>query len=255
MALATPTPITFNLADASASALSRKSTTRVSSVGSKSKTTQSSTKAGSGKKKSSATSTSASSVGSASPTKTELAQSVPAHRSMLPTGAIVGIVLGVCSVILLLAILLVLLRRRRRRKQQADFAAIPFLVSSPQTVASIPRNVNAPDISDTRCISTVRRQYLRNELRATQEKINNIEELETLSRRATRGSTTSRLLRLISTRSTSSTKSGLRDVVSELKDRNETLTAHIRELEAQMESPWALGLSNDPPPGYSEEGP
>lgn len=176
-------------------------------------------------------------------------------RNTLPTGAIIGIVLGTCFIIFSVAILLFLLRRRRRRQQKAEITATPFPVSSPRTIAS--RNGNVPDTSDTRSISTVRRQYLRNELRAAQEKIANIEDLETgtLSMRATQGSTAGRLLRLFSTRSASSTGSGLRGVVSELRDRNETLTARIRELEEQMESPWALGLSNDPPPGYSEEGP
>ncbi|KAJ7142505.1 hypothetical protein C8R44DRAFT_193244 [Mycena epipterygia] len=257
MALATPTPTTFNLADASALALAGISTTRVSFVGSKSQPIPSSTRVGSSSERSNPTSTSASSVGSATPTKTELTHPVPAHRNMLPTAAIIGIVLGTCFIVLSLAILLVLLRRRRRRQQQADFAANPYPVASSHTVASIPRNGNAPDNSDTRSITTVRRQYLRNELRAAQEKIVNIEESETrtISMRATQSSTPGRLLRLISTRSASSTGSGLRGVVSELRDRNEALTARIRELEAQMESPWALGLSNDPPPGYSEEGP
>ncbi|KAJ7754694.1 hypothetical protein DFH07DRAFT_773684 [Mycena maculata] len=33
--------------------------------------------------------------------------------------------------------------------------------------------------------------------------------------------------------------------------RNDQLMARIQELEAQMQSAWALGLSNEPPPGYS----
>ncbi|KAJ7825943.1 hypothetical protein B0H13DRAFT_1918415 [Mycena leptocephala] len=38
-------------------------------------------------------------------------------------------------------------------------------------------------------------------------------------------------------------------LVSQVRD----LTARIRELEALMQSPWAQGLSDEPPPGYSEE--
>ncbi|KAJ7352025.1 hypothetical protein DFH08DRAFT_805317 [Mycena albidolilacea] len=43
------------------------------------------------------------------------------------------------------------------------------------------------------------------------------------------------------------------EAISRLRERNEVLAAHIRELEANMESQWVLGLSDEPPPRYTEE--
>jgi len=100
--------------------------------------------------------------------------------------------------------------------------------------------------------STIRRQYLANELRAAQEKIAEVGELErrTLSANAPQESLGG-LLRVPSNRSTSTTTtSGSQGLVSRLRERNEMLAARIRELEAQIRSPWAMGLSDEPPPGY-----
>jgi hypothetical protein len=34
------------------------------------------------------------------------------------------------------------------------------------------------------------------------------------------------------------------------RQQNDELQSRIAELEAQLQSAWALGLSNEPPPGY-----
>jgi BMFP domain-containing protein YqiC len=35
------------------------------------------------------------------------------------------------------------------------------------------------------------------------------------------------------------------------RERNNQLLTRIQELEAELQSAWALGLSDEPPPGYS----
>ncbi|KAJ7142981.1 hypothetical protein C8R44DRAFT_974429 [Mycena epipterygia] len=105
---------------------------------------------------------------------------------------------------------------------------------------------------------TLRQQYLENELRAAHQKLVDIEELErstVAAVAATQITGPRRVLRLLSTRSTSTVGSNRsQDLVSQLeaaKERNEMMAARIQELEAQMHSEWALGLSDEPPPGYT----
>ncbi|KAJ7693082.1 hypothetical protein B0H17DRAFT_1200146 [Mycena rosella] len=119
------------------------------------------------------------------------------------------------------------------------------LTRATSPVTLLPPNMPmAPeDNSDGHSIgaSTVRQQLLQNELRAAQEKIVDIEALERRTN-APQGSATGRILRMLSTRSAGAG-------MSELIERNGMLAARIRELEIQMNSPWALGLSDEPPPG------
>ncbi|KAJ6595804.1 hypothetical protein DFH09DRAFT_1135664, partial [Mycena vulgaris] len=102
-------------------------------------------------------------------------------------------------------------------------------------------------VRPTTSASTLRRQYLENELRVAREKMVDIQDLE--SQNIT---TPSRILRLISTRRTS--PRGSENLATQLeasKERNNILAARIAELEAHMHSAWALGLSDEPPPGYT----
>jgi hypothetical protein len=114
--------------------------------------------------------------------------------------------------------------------------------------------------SDNRSIiaSTVRRQYLERELRAAQEKIIDINDLERHNSPLSGTVPTSRserIRRLFPVRGNSTRRNSQQVPRSELdaaRQRNEELLARIRDLEAQMESAWALGLSDEPPPGYSD---
>ncbi|KAJ7898598.1 hypothetical protein B0H14DRAFT_3424394 [Mycena olivaceomarginata] len=114
--------------------------------------------------------------------------------------------------------------------------------------------------SDNRSIiaSTVRRQYLERELRAAQEKIIDINDLERHNFPLSGTVPTSRserIRRLFPVRGNSTRRNSQQVPRSELdaaRQRNEELLARIRDLEAQMESAWALGLSDEPPPGYSD---
>ncbi|KAJ7478032.1 hypothetical protein B0H11DRAFT_2234362 [Mycena galericulata] len=97
------------------------------------------------------------------------------HRNTLPTGALIGIVIGICSMMPLAAFLLWLIKRRRRRELLQDTYAdgvttlypIPFADTA---AAIIPSTSNSSDDSDGRRTAKGRRQYLRNELRAAQGK-------------------------------------------------------------------------------------
>ncbi|KAF7334669.1 Salicylate hydroxylase [Mycena venus] len=102
--------------------------------------------------------------------------------------------------------------------------------------------------------SSVRRQYLERELRAAQENLVDIGHLERHHHTISRVPTPTSLFNLFSARGMSTRQNSRRVPRSELdaaRQRNEELLARIRDLEAQMESAWALGLSDDPPPGYS----
>ncbi|KAJ7477939.1 hypothetical protein B0H11DRAFT_2281164 [Mycena galericulata] len=171
-------------------------------------------------------------------------------RSTLPIGVIVGIVLGFC-VITSLAVVLLWLRRRRHRRRQHEYADVlttPYPILFPDIATTIPSNM--AENSDVRSVTKLRQQYLQNELRAAQEKITHIQNLEQRVSSA-RGSAPRRIIRLFSARNGAHT--GFEsDAMARLRAQNETFAARIRELETQMESPWALGISDEPPPGYSE---
>lgn len=176
-------------------------------------------------------------------------------RDTLPIGSIIGIVIAICSIITLGALLIWLRRHRRRHKDPyMDIAATPYPIQFAGISAAIPfNNHRATEDSCARSITKVRQQFLRNELRAAQENIIHIQNLERQA--SSRGGRAGRVLRLLSSRPASSTGSGSGSpsaVIVRLRERNERLTARIRELEAVLDSPWALGLSDEPPPGYVE---
>jgi hypothetical protein len=174
-------------------------------------------------------------------------------RDTLPIGSIIGIVIAICSIITLGALLIWLRRHRRRHKDPyMDIAATPYPIQFAGISAAIPfNNHRATEDSCARSITKVRQQFLRNELRAAQENIIHIQNLERQA--SSRGGRAGRVLRLLSSRPASSTGYGSPStVIVRLRERNERLAARIRELEAVLDSPWALGLSDEPPPGYVE---
>ncbi|KAJ7483502.1 hypothetical protein FB451DRAFT_107288 [Mycena latifolia] len=168
-------------------------------------------------------------------------------------GAIIGIVIAVCAIMSLAIVLVWLRRRRRRRRRQQDadelIIDIPEPTPFPYSATFTGTHSNATEHSDPRSTSKVRRQFLQNELRAAQEKMVDIHQVEQPVPPVE--STPRGIMRFLSARSNMGSNSEA--TVARLRERNGILTARIRELEAQMESPWALGLSDEPPPGYSEE--
>ncbi|KAJ6462416.1 hypothetical protein DFH09DRAFT_1113889 [Mycena vulgaris] len=174
------------------------------------------------------------SIESATPT-TNLKEST--RRNTLPTGALIAIVIGICSMVSLAVFLLCLKRCRRREPQEAhaDVSTTPYPILFADIAAAIPSASN----SEAQSVTKIRQQYLRNELRATQEKIIHIQSLEGHTS-STQGTRVGRLLRVFSARGTSDSRSGSRDPEIVIRE----MAARIRELEAELESPWSWNLNS-----------
>ncbi|KAJ7726382.1 hypothetical protein B0H16DRAFT_1735697 [Mycena metata] len=97
--------------------------------------------------------------------------------------------------------------------------------------------------------ATIRRQYLESELRRTQEQMVDIDSL------TMRGSPRSSRMSLATILGSPAGESNqeLADLLKAARDRNASLAARIEALESQMQSAWAQGLSDEPPPGYTLE--
>lgn len=184
-----------------------------------------------------------------------------------------------------LAVLLLCLRRRRR---QAAYEPSPLPITSPYTDTSVPSNIGAWD-SDARIITTrqaahpapppsiiaspgspsvpsnasawndsqaplVRtgRQHQQPESRAAQEKMHLDEEWDSSTSFAPASYPAGIDARVLSTISASNTGAAAPDpdVVLQLR----AMTARVRELEAQIESPQPYEGPATPPPGYSGDG-
>ncbi|KAJ7634352.1 hypothetical protein FB45DRAFT_1002025 [Roridomyces roridus] len=264
---------------------------------------------------SSGISTSTSSLSTSSPAATSVAKDgSPAiqSKSTPPTGAIVGIVIGVVFFLSLLSVFLWFRYRRRRRYHRhgieapvsftsnaplaSEFllsaggsrvstAPLPSALTRQASQASTsnavstyaPTNTGAT-VPDRRSAVSARQEFLASEMRAMQEKMQlfNLEELELERTRAVPesnsggGGRTSRIMRFVSRRDPNSPSTpspassqealtgtprddGDSDLESQLqvsRAQNDVLAARIRQLEEQMQSDWALGLSDEAPPGY-----
>ncbi|KAF8145533.1 hypothetical protein K438DRAFT_1781853 [Mycena galopus ATCC 62051] len=190
---------------------------------------------------------SASSGSSEIPTGSAQLQS-STHRNTVQTAAIAGIVIAVLAILMLGTWLL--WHRRRRRHQDV---LTPFVGTfSPITINTDPNYMptDKPDVRSKGEVA-VRRWYLRKELRTAQERILAIQKSGPRITSPGPRATTSRFLHIFSTASRRTSTLGPQspdsNVISEL-------TARIRDLEAQMRSQWAQGLSDEAPPGYSQEG-
>ncbi|KAJ7142997.1 hypothetical protein C8R44DRAFT_196227 [Mycena epipterygia] len=196
---------------------------------------------------------------SSSSTATSQSHASTALRSLshMRTVIAISVSMGVLLIIVLITLVFWLRRRRRstgaaarRKNGQANIVSPFILVDSHIDVPQIP-NIDAAAEADGRSISaSTRRQHLENQLRAAREKMADIADLErsTAAAAVPPPSAPRRFLRLVSTRSTSQRENdGGQDLASEL----EAARARIHELEAHMNSEWALGLSDEPPPGYT----
>ncbi|KAJ7613182.1 hypothetical protein FB45DRAFT_1009155 [Roridomyces roridus] len=194
---------------------------------------------------------------------TQTSTNTPPSKHTIRTGVIVGIAVGI--VFIFSAVALLLRRHCRRRRRSIGFSvdstdrpfpleefpdenssmhiARPYSVLYPEMTAIVGDSNNEPG-DGVEALTKARREYLRHELQAAQEKIAYIQNQQRPpSGRATR----LRSLVRMGTRPRSDT-----EAVSRLREQNAMQEARIRELEAQMNSAWALGLSDEPPPGYEE---
>ncbi|KAJ7445632.1 hypothetical protein FB451DRAFT_1538308 [Mycena latifolia] len=142
--------------------------------------------------------------------------------SALPTGAIIGLALSLTLIIGLSLFFAV--RRCRWRQRHAAAEA--------HTVSPFMRLISPSDAARNDA-SRVRLQYLEKELRATQTKMQEVRD-HSAQHQAPAD------VRL----ETETESEGMRNEMSLLR-------ARIRELETQMRSAWAQGLSDYAPPGYT----
>ncbi|KAJ7904948.1 hypothetical protein B0H13DRAFT_1881538, partial [Mycena leptocephala] len=198
-------------------------------------------------------------------------------------GAIAGTVIGICLMIAL-AVLFLCLRRRRR---QAAYEPTPLPITSPYADTSGPSNIGAWD-SDAQIITTRRAAYLapppsiiaspdspsvpsnasawndsqtplvrtgrqhpQTESPAAQEKMH-LNEWDSSTSFASASYPTGINARVLSTFSALDAGAAAPDpdVVLQLR----AMTARVRELEAQIESPRPYEWPATPPPGYSGDG-
>ncbi|KAJ7608260.1 hypothetical protein FB45DRAFT_1067617 [Roridomyces roridus] len=128
--------------------------------------------------------------------------------------------------------------RPRRLGSNDDYTAVgiprPYPVLHPDVAGIVlSRDGHGEDPQEN---TKVRQDYLRNELQAAQEKIIHLRNQQRFS---------NRLRSLLAPSATSET-------VVRLREQLVIQETQMRELRAQLSSPWALGLLDEPPPGYSE---
>ncbi|KAF8213773.1 hypothetical protein K438DRAFT_1750959 [Mycena galopus ATCC 62051] len=150
-------------------------------------------------------------------------------------------------------------RSRQRKNTEPPGLPAPFLKTYVQPTGHVPAEIPIAArptsiASDGRSItiSSIRREYLEQELRATQEKIIDLNGLERHGHAPPENVRASRLFRVFSTRTRRNSQQVPRSELDAAWRHNEELLARIRDLEAQMQSAWALGLSDDPLPEYND---
>ncbi|KAF7369616.1 hypothetical protein MVEN_00292400 [Mycena venus] len=190
----------------------------------------------------------------------------PLKSSKLPkakAGPFVGGALAVVAVIFVFFLWRYLVLRTRKRKEleaagrKDEVDLVRDLESHPsQNPPPVPatiqqdnsRNPSTVSSRDTQTKAASRQQYLANELRAIEKQqaaLQNYRE----QRRSTPASEPA-VSELAPANDTTTAGETTREV--DLERQNEMLRRRIRELEEQQESDWARGLSDLPPPGYSE---
>jgi len=172
-----------------------------------------------------------------------------------PTTLIVGIVITALAVLAILLLLLLFLRRRKQRAQRRDtleapdpmLQSSPSLTSAPRTYPSIQVDPFTSPLSSRSEMSLgspqQRQQYITNEMRLVRKQM---EEL----RRSGDASSVQGSSETKSPVFAPSQPSTADNDLERSRLQNDALQSRIAELEAQLQSAWALGLSNDPPPGY-----
>ncbi|KAJ7114210.1 hypothetical protein C8R43DRAFT_1039622 [Mycena crocata] len=197
--------------------------------------------------------------------------------SSVSVGLIVGVTIAATLTFLFAALgtFLCLRRRARQRQQVSEFhdgnrrksidassALAPYQVEpypahrvepynyTTDTTTADPESASAPaygavskSAASSSKAAAVRQEYLRNQMRAVQREM---EELEG------HGSV-SYLSPVESTRVSDSAVPGSDvDGLEHARRQNAALQARVQALESQLDSQWALGLSDEPPPGYIE---
>ncbi|KAG6915336.1 hypothetical protein DXG01_012108 [Tephrocybe rancida] len=168
-----------------------------------------------------------------------------------PVGAIAGGVAG--GVVVLLLILLLLFCRRRRRSH----TEIPSTQPEPFTASA-----SDPDI-ETRAVDSAALLIPSRKQREIQEGARNMHTPSASMSSSSEALRTQRQSMIANqivgltkglggsgSSASGSSREGGSDV-TEIMEQNQAMKAEIERLQAQLNSDWALGLTNEPPPGYS----
>ncbi|KAK6996681.1 F-box domain-containing protein [Favolaschia claudopus] len=227
----------------------------------------------------STTSNSSTDTSTPSPSASAPNSSSIASKSSPSVGLIVGVTLAAVIVLAIILLLAFLSLRRRRRIAHTLTPIDPspsFLphsafasTNSPSTTDIPPAKIepylmtpvsaNTSDISRSPSdaqlppipafgskAALARQEYLTNQLREVQSQLQALH--APVSPPLARSPPKSPSSAGLSNAHTDGTESGL----AEAREQNAALEQHIRELEGQLQSRWALGLSDEPPPGYME---
>ncbi|KAJ7620850.1 hypothetical protein DFH06DRAFT_1482452 [Mycena polygramma] len=199
-------------------------------------------------------------------------------KSSPSVGLIVGVTISVIAVLLILLLLAFLLVRKRRRRRNArmELDPEPAFVShaafasaqgsssntsfAPKfepfmsTVASSvsPTSTSAPTALSSKA-AQARQEYLLNQMRDVQWQLQALQGRGTSSAAPSTAAPSSSGV-VSSPSASESALSGTTDGsgLAQARQQNEALQERIRALEQQLQSQWALGLSDEPPPGYLE---
>ncbi|KAJ7622360.1 hypothetical protein FB45DRAFT_1061888 [Roridomyces roridus] len=169
-----------------------------------------------------------------------------AHKQAISTGAMAGIAVGAIGIFSAAIVLFLLFRyRRRRRGSNREYTAVDVARPYPvfhSTVAGTTSSTNeSRDEPRVQANSKARQEYLHSELQATTEKLTHLRDQRRFPMASRLGS-----------HIVPSATSGTLASVSRMQEQLAAQEAQIRELHAQLSSP---GLSDEPPPGYSEGSP
>ncbi|KAF8077621.1 hypothetical protein FPV67DRAFT_3831 [Lyophyllum atratum] len=194
--------------------------------------------------------------GSTAATNGDGENGVSAHKT--PIGAIVGGTLGGLLLLLLLLALLILCRRRRRNMMDSSAAPLQGNPVLTPFTSALPASQTQPE---TRTIPHEANPFFTPE-RKRREPAHSPMASMSSSVEALRAQRQSEISHQISglsgemsntSRSTRSGSSSRWDgsQVSRIMEQNVAMKAQIEQLQSQLHSDWALGLSNEPPPGYT----
>ncbi|KAJ7827726.1 hypothetical protein B0H13DRAFT_2119149 [Mycena leptocephala] len=207
------------------------------------------------------------------PAKTSASSGTSTTKSSLSVGVIVGIAVGTIVILLLFLFLGFLYLRRIRQRRRMDLETRPIIdrepvfmphsgpLSTSHTGYSSTNESMAGQIQpfittpSTPPVSTpsskaaqVRQEYITNQMREAQMQLNAMQGIvgPASSMRSGSGS--------VSGSGFDGDRSGAGSEVDlqQARRQNEALQERIRALEGQLQSQWALGLSDEAPPGYLE---
>jgi hypothetical protein len=175
---------------------------------------------------------------------------------------IIGIVVAVLAILLILIFLLFFLRRRKQRRTRrlpdtGDMVETPGPMVQSSLSLTARSHVDpflTPESSNTSLSSPAQRQqYITNGMRLVRKRMEELRRTPNISTSGSGSAWSSSLSSVPSAVSPSQASTHGSSAVVDLersRQQNDELQSRIAELEAQLQSAWALGLSNEPPPGY-----